>query len=66
MDELTLYQTDRPKWLKQVAPRYAQQLARMDDGAMARAWGELPRDYQAATWAHLDASTQARLRKVRL
>jgi hypothetical protein len=65
MDELTLYQTDRPVWLQQVAPRMARKLEAVNDNELAKEWATLARDYQRAVWAVMDGATQSRVRKVR-
>lgn len=65
MDELVLYQTDRPAWLQQVAPRMARKLDAMNDNELANEWATLPRDYQVAVWERMDGATQTRLRKAR-
>lgn len=65
MDELTLYQTDRPAWLQQVAPRMARKLEAMSDNELANEWATLARDYQRAVWGVMDGATQSRVRKAR-
>jgi len=63
--ERHLYETNRPAWLKHVAPRMAEQLRNTRDEALGGAWADLPRDYQKAVWLVLDAGTQQRMRAVR-
>lgn len=65
MDELTLYQTDRPAWLALVGPRYAPQMMAMDDAQIACVWSGMTRDYKEAVWAHLSPAQQERVRMVR-
>jgi hypothetical protein len=65
MDELALYQTDRPAWLQQVAPRMARKLEAMNDNELANTWTTLARDYQRAVWGVMDQTTQSRVRKAR-
>jgi hypothetical protein len=64
--ERHLYDTDRPAWLRYVAPRMAAVLADTgDDAALGDTWARLPRDYQRAVWPQLDDPTQDRIRAVR-
>lgn len=64
--ERVLHDTDRPAWLKYVAPRMAQRLREFDaDASLADAWAFLQRDYQRAVWALLDEPMRARIRNAR-
>lgn len=65
MDEITLYQTNRPAWLQLVAPRMARKLEAMNDHELANEWATLARDYQLSVWGAMDAATQTRVRKAR-
>lgn len=64
-DELTLYHTDRPAWLRMIAPRMPAVIDANTDEELARSWGMMGRDFQAATWAHLDDAQKERVKRVR-
>lgn len=64
--ELDLYRNDRPAWLKLVAPRMAARLRDMPRAKLADEWPQLPRDYQRAVWAVLEATTREAIRLARL
>lgn len=65
--ELEQYQNDRPAWLAHVAPKQAERINSnlYDDIVLAATWNAMPRDYQTATWQHLDEVSRVRVRKVR-
>lgn len=65
MNERELYETDRPAWINQAAPRMAKIFADTPDATLADMWARMPRDYQTAVWAHLDESARARIRALR-
>lgn len=66
-DELEMYQNDQPAWLAHVAPNQAAQINGdlYDDATLAATWNAMPRDYQTATWQHLDEASRVRVRRVR-
>lgn len=63
--ERALYDSDRPAWLREVAPRMAERLANVRDEVLGGAWSDLPRDYQRAVWLVLDEPTKDRIRAAR-
>jgi len=67
IDELQLYENDRPKWLEIVAPKQAARIAddTYDDAVLKAVWAGMGRDYQTAVWQHLDESQRARIRALR-
>ena len=67
MDELAIYENDRPKWLEIVAPKQAARIGdnTYDDTALAYVWAGMQRDYQTAVWALLPEAQHERIRKVR-
>lgn len=64
-DELTLYHTDRPAWLRMIAPRMPAVIDANTDDELARSWGLMGRDFQAATWAELSPEQRERVKRVR-
>lgn len=64
-DELTLYQTNKPLWLEMVGPKMAGLIPNYDDATLAATWADMGRDYQTATWKHLDEVSRDRVRRVR-
>jgi hypothetical protein len=64
-EELKLYETDRPAWIAQSAPRLALRIAEGDESSLNRSWSCMGRDYQTATWQHLDEVQRDRIRKLR-
>lgn len=67
-EERALFETDRPAWLRYVAPRMAERLQSMvdvPDATLADTWGFLSRDYQRAVWPLLDEATRTRIRRAR-
>lgn len=65
MDELTLYHTDRAAWLKLIAPRMPDVIDANTDEELAKSWGMMKRDYQEATWAHLNEAQRDRVKRLR-
>ena len=65
MNERELYETDRPAWINQAAPRTAQIFADTLDATLAGMWSRMPRDYQTAVWALLPEPQRERIRKLR-
>ena len=65
MNDRELYETDRPAWINQKAPRMAKIFADTPDTTLAGMWSRMPRDYQTAVWQHLDETSRARIRALR-
>jgi hypothetical protein len=67
MNELEVYQTDRPNWLAIVAPKQAARISddTYDDAVLASVWAAMPRDYQVAVWQLLDESARTRVKSLR-
>ena len=64
-EELKLYETDRPAWIVQSAPKMAKILSESSDTTLGRMWADMKRDYQTATWQHMDTAQRERIRKLR-
>jgi hypothetical protein len=64
MDELTLYHTDRVAWLALVAPKMPAVIDTNTDDELAQSWRLMQRDFQRATWEHLDETQRGRLRRL--
>ena len=65
MDELALYQTNRPAWLAIAAPRVAARIETDTDDAINAYWPLMSDDFKAAVWALLPEAQRERIRKVR-
>lgn len=64
-DERRLYETDRPAWLRLIAPKMPAVIDANTDEELARSWGMMGRDFQEAVWAHLSEAQRERVRMVR-
>lgn len=65
LSEITLYQQGREAWIIQSAPKMAKILAESSDTTLGRMWADMKRDYQTATWHHMDAAQRERIRALR-
>lgn len=64
-DELTMYLTQRSKWIEQTAPRMAALMRSWPDATAAETWSAIGRDYQLEVWKHLDEAQRSRIRALR-
>jgi len=65
IDELTLYLTQREKWVEQTAPRTAALMAKWNDAEAVETWERIGRDYQRAVWKCMDEAQRARIKRLR-
>lgn len=65
VDELTLYLTQRAKWIEQTAPRTASLMRSWSDKTALETWALIGRDYQIEVWKHLDETQRERIRALR-
>jgi len=64
-DELTMYLTQREKWIEQTAPRTAALMAKWNDAEAVETWERIGRDYQRAVWKCMDEAQRARIKRLR-
>lgn len=65
IDELTLYLTQRGKWIEQTAPRLAKLMESWSDEAINRTWDSIGEDYKRAVWKCMPDTQKDRIRAVR-
>jgi len=65
IEELALFNTNRPAWLAHVAPPLAERMPEMSDAQLNDTWERMPDDYRRAVWPHLDEGQRARIRTLR-
>lgn len=65
VDELTMYLTQRAKWIEQTAPRTAALMRSWSDAVAVETWSMIGRDYQTEVWKHLDETQRGRIRTLR-
>lgn len=64
-DELTMYLTQRDKWIVQTAPKLAALMRTWSDDAINRTWTDIGGDYKREVWKHMDDELKARIRVLR-
>ena len=64
-DELTMYLSQREKWIEQTAPRTAALMAKWNDAEAVETWERIGRDYQRAVWKCMDEAQRARIKRLR-
>lgn len=65
LDELTLYMTQRTKWIEQTAPKTAALMKSWSDETALDTWNRIGPDYKREVWKYLDADQRARLRRLK-
>jgi len=64
-DELTMYLSQREKWIEQTAPRTAALMAQWGDVEVIQTWECIGRDYQRAVWKCMNAAQRERIKRLR-
>lgn len=64
-DELTMYLSQRAKWIAQTAPRTAALMRSWKDDVALQTWNCIGPDYKREVWKYLDANQRARLRELK-
>lgn len=65
IDELTLYLTQREKWIEQTSPRLARLMDTWSDDAINKTWDSIGEDYKRAVWKCMTDAQKGRIRELR-